>query len=108
MENKAMTLEQLEQVAGGHQQEIAVLMDAFGMSYGLTMVDFSQTAAEIKKRLKDEFGIDAVLFGCHNKHAQGLYIGHADEKNTYKDIQTGRSMTHKEVMTLIRKIYPHK
>ena len=108
MENKAMTLEQLEQVAGGHQQEIAVLMDAFGMSYGLTMVDFSQTAAEIKKRLKDEFGIDAVLFGCHNKQVQGSYIGHFDEKNIYKDIQTGRSMTHKEVMTLIRKIYPHK
>ena len=81
MENKAMTLEQLEQVAGGHQQEIDVLMDAFGMSYGLTMVDFSQTAAEIKKRLKEEFGIDAVLSGRHNKHAQGLYIGHADEKN---------------------------
>ena len=105
MENKAMTLEQLEQVAGGHQQEIAVLMDAFGMSYG--PLGFSPTE-EIKKRLKDEFGIDAVLFGCHNKHAQGLYIGHADEKNIYKDIQTGRSMTHKEVMTLIRKIYPHK
>ena len=105
MENKAMTLEQLEQVAGGHQQEIDVLMDAFGMSHGPG--GFSPVE-EIKKRLKEEFGIDAVLSGCHNKHAQGLYIGHADEKNTYKDIQTGRSMTHKEVMTLIRKIYPHK
>ncbi len=105
MENKAMTLEQLEQVAGGHQQEIDVLMDAFGMSYGPG--GFIPTE-EIKKRLKDEFGIDVVLYGRHNKQVQGSYIGHFDEKNIYKDIQTGRSMTHKEVMTLIRKIYPHK
>ena len=103
MESKMMTMEQMDQVAGGHQEEIDVLGEAFGISTdSKTRWGAKKDAEKIAKRLNDEFGITAVMHGGHD-----TYFGD-QEKNYYLNKKTGKSMTHLEVMKLVRQKYPRK
>jgi hypothetical protein len=47
--------------------------------------------------LKDEYGIEAHI------DIGWLGLGIASENNTYKDIKTGKSLTHQEVMKRLGK-----
>lgn len=52
---------------------------------------------DVIERLKDEHGIEAHI------DIGWLGLGIASENNTYKDIKTGKSLTHKEVMKRLGK-----
>ena len=103
MENKAMTMDQLDQVAGGYHAETAVLAEAFG--YGDELDRYStpsgKTCDKVRARLYTEFGITAVL-----KDTKGIFDV-VMEKNEYVDNKTGKHLTHLEVMTHVRQKYPH-
>lgn len=105
MENKIMTIDQLDQVAGGYGAETAVLAEAFG--YGNELDRYSmpsgKTCDKVRERLYKEFGITAVL-----KHLGGGIIILEPQKNEYLDNKTGKMLTHVEVMTRVRQKYPRK
>ena len=106
-ELEKMTDEELEQVAGGEVRELRDLaMEIVEGPFGKGFAEFSMHipganipfAYEVEKALEDNYGIEAdisVGFGG---------TGIASVKNTYKNILTGKTMTHREVMAHIRNV----
>ena len=99
--NAKLNQNELNQVAGGTIKELEELVEACGaMATFQTHVPISNKAdaAYVKDYLRDKIGIEAnISIGVVGT---GLFSKH----NTYKDIYTGRSLTHKEVLERIR--YP--
>ena len=99
--NAKLNQNELNQVAGGTVKELEELVEACGaMATFQTHVPISNKAdaAYVKDYLRDKIGIEAnISIGVVGT---GLFSKH----NTYKDIYTGRSLTHKEVLERIR--YP--
>ena len=92
---------ELAEVAGGTVKELEELVDACGaMATFQTHIPISNRAdaSYVKDYLRNKIGIDAnISLGVAGT---GLFSKH----NTYKDIYTGRSMSHKEVLERIK--YP--
>lgn len=99
--NTKINLDELNAVAGGTVKELEELVEACGaMASFQTHIPISNKAdaSYVKDYLRDKIGIEAnISIGI-------LGTGLRSKHNTYKDIYTGRSMTHKEVLERIK--YP--
>ena len=100
-ENGKMNDMELENVAGGTHREMVELHSAMTKNpskLGTHIPGISEiTKSHIIDRLKDEYGIEAHI------DIGWLGMGIASENNTYKDIKTGKSLTHQEVMKRLGK-----
>ena len=100
-ENGKMNDMELENVAGGTHREMVELHSAMAKNpskLGTHIPGISEiTKSHIIDRLKDEYGIEAHI------DIGWLGLGIASENNTYKDIKTGKSLTHSEVMKRLGK-----
>lgn len=100
-ENGKMSDMELENVAGGTHREMVELHSAMAKNpsgVGPYVPGISEIIKlDVIERLKDEYGIEAHI------DIGWLGLGIASENNTYKDIKTGKSLTHKEVMKRLGK-----
>ncbi|MBR2214875.1 MAG: hypothetical protein IJ849_03835 [Selenomonadaceae bacterium] len=105
IENAKMEEQELEQVAGGTLTEMVELFRVFESrghgknknTIGVYLPGFNEIAkSDIKSRLKNDYGIEA------NIDIGWLGVGIASENNMYKDIKTGKALTHQEVMQRIK------
>ena len=105
IENSKMSDMEMENVTGGTHAEMVELYRVFESkksgkhknSIGVYLPGFNEIAKDgIKKRLRNDYGIEAHI------DIGWLGMGISSECNTYKDIKTGRSMTHQEVMQRIK------
>jgi hypothetical protein len=98
--NKMEDME-LENVAGGTHGEMVELHSAITPNpsgLGTYIPGLSEiTKQSIIQKLKDKYGIEAHI------DIGWLGLGIASENNTYKDIKTGKSLTHSEVMKRLGK-----
>ena len=92
---------ELENVAGGTHREMVELHSAITPNpsgLGTHIPGLSEiTKQSIIQKLKDKYGIEAHI------DIGWLGLGIASENNTYKDIKTGNSLTHSEVMKRLGK-----
>ncbi len=97
--NAKLSTNELNQVAGGTVKELEELVEACGaMATFQTHIPLSNRAdaSYVRDYLRNKIGIDAnISLGVAGT---GLFSKH----NTYKDLYTGRSMTHKEVLERIK------
>ena len=102
---KAMMDDELNNVAGGTHTEMVQLYSAIsekigklgsGSKFGAYIPGLSEIPKSIViDTLKNKYDIEAHI------DIGWLGLGIASEKNTYKDIKTGKSLTHQEVMKRI-------
>ena len=99
-ENGKMSDMELENVAGGTHREMVELHSAITPNpsgLGTYIPGLSEiTKQSIVQKLKDKYGMAHIDIGW-------LGLGIASENNTYKDIKTGKSLTHSEVMKRLGK-----
>ena len=104
LQEEILSDDELENVAGGTVNELEDLTRAFIDNSTLNIVGALEThipgankilANTIEKGLKD-MGIEAhISIGF-------LGTGLASDPNTYKDMSTGKSLTHQEVVNIIK------